>query len=79
MILGNTRSVQATFFVSDHSFVECRLSLLRPNLSVEETYFRKMRQINLEAFKGDITTSEFFSIPWFSLDNNNNNRHLVEK
>lgn len=64
----NIRSVQTTFYISDHCFVECSLSIPRPNLTMKEIQFRKMKQINLEAFKTDITSSNLCNVPWSSLD-----------
>ena len=49
--------IQASFFPSDHCFVECSLSVPRPNPRQKKLQFRKMRQINIDAFKSDIVTS----------------------
>ena len=44
------------------------MSLPRPNLSIKELQFRKLKQINLEAFKADIVASELYSSPSSDLD-----------
>ena len=50
-----------TSLLSDHLFVECKLDVPRPNLSVKELRFRKLKQINLNSFKDDILSSELYS------------------
>ena len=50
-----------TALLSDHLFVECKLDVPRPNLSVKELRFRKLKQINLNSFKDDILSSELYS------------------
>ena len=45
---------QNNTWMSDHSFVECSLDIPRPNNSVSEVRYRKLKQIDLEVFKADI-------------------------
>ena len=53
----NVHLIQSTFFVSDHCFVECNLSFPCPNSVTKELQYRKMKHLNLQAFKADITRS----------------------
>ena len=53
----NAHLIQSTFFVSDHCFVECNLSFPCPNSVTKEFQYRKMKHLNLQAFKADITRS----------------------
>ena len=57
-----------TFALSDHSFVECLLDIPRPNISVSEVHYRKLKQIDLEVFKADISVSELCNATWSSVD-----------
>ena len=43
-----TTSPRTTCNLSDHSFIECLLDIPRPNISVSEGQFCKLKQINLE-------------------------------
>jgi hypothetical protein len=60
--------IQASFFLSDHCFVECNLSVPRPNPTQKELQFRRMRQINIDAFKSDIVTSNLCNETWANLN-----------
>lgn len=48
---------KATMAPSDHNFIECKLDLPRPCLTINEIYYRKLRSIDIEAFKADISAS----------------------
>lgn len=50
--------------LSDHSFVECKLDIPRPNLYVGEVHFRKLKEIDIETFKADISASELCNSTW---------------
>ena len=60
--------IQCTFFVSDHCFVECNLSFPCPNSLTKELQCRKMKHLNLQAFKADITDSSLCNDPCSDLD-----------
>ena len=50
-------SPRTTVLFLDHLFVECELKISNPNLSVTEVRFRKLKQIDVNAFKEDIMSS----------------------
>ena len=58
----------ATSALSDHSFVECLLDIPHPNISVSEVHYRKLKQIDLEVFKADISASELCNTTWSRVD-----------
>ena len=60
--------MQSTFFVSDHCFVECNLSFPCLNSVAKELQYRKMKHLNLQAFKADITDSSLCIDPCSDLD-----------
>ena len=64
----NVHLIQSTFFVSDHCFVECNLSFPCPNSVTKELQYRKMKHLNLQAFKADITRSSLCNDPCSDLD-----------
>ena len=64
----NVHLIQSTFFVPDHCFVECNLSFSCPNSFIKELQYRKMKQLNLQAFKADITDSSLYNDPCSDLD-----------
>ena len=64
----NIHLIQSTFFLSDHYFVECSLSLPCPNSVIKELQYRKMKHLNLQAFKADITDSSLCNDPCSDLD-----------
>ena len=47
-------SPRTTVLLLDHLFVECELNISNPNLSVTEVRLRKLKQIDVNAFKEDI-------------------------
>ena len=49
---------------SDHNFIECKLDLPRPCLTINEIYYRKLRSIDIEAFKADISASLLCKSSW---------------
>lgn len=50
----------ANYYISDHSFVKCTINVVRPELEVKDTFFRKLKLINLNAFKNSIQVSELY-------------------
>ena len=68
IITRSSSEIQASFFLSDHCFVECSLSVPRPNPRQKKLQFRKMRQINIDAFKSDIITSNLCNETWANLN-----------
>lgn len=54
--------------ISDHFFVHGKLSIPRPHLSVEKVKFRKLKPINVEAFKSDLKVSDLCTTSWSNLD-----------
>lgn len=54
--------------ISDHFFVHGKLSIPWPHLSVEKVKFRKLKQINVEAFKSDLKVSDLCTTSWSNLD-----------
>ncbi|KAK3755485.1 hypothetical protein QZH41_001053 [Actinostola sp. cb2023] len=64
----NVQSLQTTYSISDHRFVECKLSVPGPCLSVKEIHLRKLRQINVDAFRADIASSELCNSQLVSLE-----------
>jgi hypothetical protein len=58
----------ATFALSDHFFVECLLDIPRPNILVKEVCYRKVKHIDINAFKADICASDLFQKTWSSVN-----------
>jgi hypothetical protein len=58
----------ATFALSDHFFVECLLDIPRPNILVKEVCYRKIKHIDLNAFKADICALDLFQKTWSSVN-----------
>lgn len=50
------------------SFVECLLDIPRPNISVSEGQFCKLKQIDLEKIKADKFTSDLCNAIWLRID-----------
>ncbi len=50
----NILSIESTFFLSDHCFVECNLSIPRLNDSKKLISYRDLRKINIDDFKLDL-------------------------
>ena len=48
-------------FISDHCFVLCSLSAPRPSPIVKQISFRKLKTLDLTAFKDDIARSDLFN------------------
>ena len=44
----------ADYYISDHSFVKCTINVEKPELEVKDIVFRKLKSINVDAFKNDI-------------------------
>ena len=51
----NILSIESTFFLSDHCFVECKLSIPRPNDSKKLISYRELKKINIADFKLDLS------------------------
>ena len=65
----NISSLETTFFLSDHCFVECHLSISHPDLSTKEICFRETKKINLDNFRTDISQSNLcMNDSWSNLD-----------
>ena len=65
----NISSLETTFFLPDHCFVECHLSISHPDLSTKEICFRETKKINLDNFKTDISQSNLcMNDSWSNLD-----------
>ncbi len=60
--------IQPSLFLSDHCFLECNLFVPRPNLKEKEIQFRRMRHIDVDAFKTDIVSSNICNEPGSNLD-----------
>ncbi len=45
-------SIESTLYLSDHCFVECKLSIGRPMHPKKEISHREMKKINFDDFKG---------------------------
>ncbi len=55
----------ASFYVSDHSFVECRVSsITKPPVLGKELSCRNLRSIDIEQFKQDILSSDLCNTEW---------------
>ena len=51
----NVLSIENTLFLSDHRFVECKLSIPRPKHSNKEISCREMKKINIDDFKAELS------------------------
>ena len=60
--------IKASLFLSDHCFLECNLSVPRPNLKKKDIQFRRTRHINVDAFKTNIVSSNICNESWSNLD-----------
>ncbi len=60
--------IQASLFLSDHCFLECNLSVPRPNLKKKDIQFRRMRHINVDAFRTNIISSNICNESRSNLD-----------
>jgi hypothetical protein len=54
--------VKPTLALSDHITVECKIAIPRPNLIVKEIRSRNFKQIDHQAFKSDISSSDLYII-----------------
>ncbi len=48
-------SIDSTLYLSDHYFVECKLSIGRPMHPKKEISYREMKKINFDDFKADLS------------------------
>ncbi|XP_064653237.1 uncharacterized protein LOC135503563 [Lineus longissimus] len=54
LVIGD---VAHSHYLSDHMFVDCHLSLSRPEVTKNTVSFRMLRQIDIQSFQKDIDTS----------------------
>ena len=67
LILG---PINATLPLSDHFFVECFIRFPSPSISSKSVSYRKLKSIDIDAFKSDITSSVLCSnTHWNDLGN----------
>jgi hypothetical protein len=57
-----TERPRSTYYISDHAFVECTLSLPKPRLMEKHITYRQYKKINLTNFMHDINSSPLGSI-----------------
>jgi len=57
-------SPKSSVALSDHFFIECNLNIPRPSSNVKETLYRKLKTLDLHAFKTDITESMLCTATW---------------
>lgn len=50
--------------LSDHFLIECNLNIPRPSSAIKETVYRKLKTLDLHAFKTDITESMLCTTTW---------------
>ena len=50
--------LESTLALSDHTTIECKLDLPKPNFTVKEFRFRQLKRIDIPLFKQDICLSE---------------------
>ena len=53
----NVLPSKSTYYISDHYFTECPLSIPGPNMLVKEVSYRKFKQIDMGKFRSDIASS----------------------
>ena len=53
----NVLPPKSTYYISDHYFTECPLSIPGPNMLVKEVSYRKFKQIDMGKFRSDIASS----------------------
>ena len=58
----------AEYYISDHSFVLCDLSVSKPDLEVKDIKYRKYKAIELDAFNHDLSESELCNKSFSDLD-----------
>ena len=62
-------SPKATFAISDHFIIQCPIGFPRPALSCKELTFRKLKNIDIAEFSGDIASSMLCrSVHWDNID-----------
>ena len=55
-----------TYYISDHCFTECQLSIPGPIMLVKEVSYRKFKQIDMDNFRSDIASSVLCNSQWTS-------------
>ena len=63
-----TFPLKSTYYISNHCLAKCQLSIPGPNILVEEVSHRKFKQIGMDNFRSDITSSVLCNLLWTSLD-----------
>ena len=64
----NVLPSKSTYYISDHCFTECQLSIPGPNMLVKEVSYRKFKQIDMDNFRSDIASSVLCNSQWTSLE-----------
>ena len=64
----NILSIESTLYLSDHCFVECKLSIRRPMHPKKEVSYREMNKINLDDFKADLSCVNYLCENMVNLD-----------
>ena len=62
--------VEIIYYISNHCFAECQLSIPGPNILVKELSHHKFKQIDMVNFRSDTTSSVLCN---YNNNNNNNN------
>jgi hypothetical protein len=72
--------VKPTLALFDHITVECKIAIPRPNLIVKEIRSRNFKQIDHQAFKSDISSSDLYHKSWTNIHELANcyNKSLLE-
>ena len=50
--------------LSDHFFIECNLNIPRPNSTVDEIFYRKLKALDFDTLETDIAESLLCSSSW---------------
>ena len=64
----NVFSLESSYFISDHCFIECLLSIPGPNIMFKEVTYRKLKHIDVDRFRSDIASSALSNSQWSSLE-----------
>ena len=57
-------SPKAALVLSDHFFIECNLNIPRPSSTVNEIFYRKLKTLDFDALKTDISESLLCTSTW---------------
>ncbi len=58
----------ADYYISDHSFVTCDISVSKPDLEIRDVTYRKYKSIDIEELKQDLAQSELCTKSFSDLD-----------